>query len=329
MAEARRLYPDFDLTRTWDLPDVPVAEGDESLEAYLKRIGFSDDQLYYTRRMWGNAEGDDISRVSAIVALGEMFDTTAGNRKDFRVMDGYARVPEALAEGIDVRLNTVVESIQWGQEQSPVVVTTRAGETFSAERVLITIPLGVLQKRSIRFTPDLPAEKIDAIDSLIMGPALKLIYRFAEPVLPEGIGALYSAINPPMWWSPSYGHDETDVTVMTAFITGDWARQLHAEGAEAALEHGFQTLQHELGRTLPYPQAAMMVNWIDDPFAFGGYSVAPPGASTARETLAQPIANRLYWAGEATAPNPWASTVHGAYASGRRAAAEILVSLDK
>ncbi len=65
-----------------------------------------------------------------------------------------------------------------------------------------------------------------------MAPALKLIYRFDEPVLPPGIMALYSAINPPMWWSPSFGHD-TDVTVMTAFITGDWARELHAEGEEA------------------------------------------------------------------------------------------------
>ncbi len=326
MAEARRLYPDFDLTRTWDIPRVAVAPGDEPFDAYLKRTGFTDDQLYYVRRSWGNAEGDDISRVSAQGALDEIFDTSAGNRKDFRVMDGYARVPEALAEGVDVRLNTVVESVEWGQQ--PVVVTTRGGETFRADRLLITIPLGVLQKRSIRFTPELPAEKLSAIDSLVMGPALKLIYRFDQPVLPERIGALYSAVNPPMWWSPSFGH-ETDVTVMTAFITGDWARQLHDEGQEAALEHGFNTLQSELGRKLPYPQAAIMVNWIDDPFAFGGYSVAPPGALHAREDLAKPTANRLYWAGEATAPHPWASTVHGAYASGRRAAAEILVSLDK
>jgi monoamine oxidase len=326
MAEARRLYPDFDVTRTWDIPKVPVAPEDEPFDAYLKRIGFSDAQLYYVRRMWGNAEGDDISRVTAIGALQEIFDASNGNHIDFRVIDGYDRVPKFLAEGVDVRLNTTVESIQW--DSAPVVVTTRGGETFRADRVLITVPLGVLQKRSIRFVPELPAEKLNAIDKLVMGPALKLIYRFDQPVLPEGIGALYSAINPPMWWSPSYGHD-TNVTVMTAFITGDWARQLHAEGQEAALEHGFNTLQSELGRKLPYPQAAMWVNWIDDPFAFGGYSVAPPGALSAREDLAQPLEHRLYWAGEATAPHPWASTVHGAYASGRRAAAEILVSLDK
>ena len=254
-----------------------------------------------------------------------MQDTSAGEG-DYRVIDGYARLPFALAEGIDVRLNVIVASIKW--DQSPVVVTTQSGDTFEADRLLVTLPLGVLQKGSVCFIPDLPDAKQEAIQTLIMGPALKLVYRFDEPVLPEGIAALYSAINPPMWWSPSYGH-QTDETVMTAFITGAWARELHAEGEEGALEHGFRTLQTELGRKLPLPQAALMVNWIDDPFAFGGYSVAPPGAEQARSALAQPVADRLYWAGEATAPNPWASTVHGAYASGRRAAAEILVQLDK
>ncbi len=323
MADARRLYPDFDLTRTWDLPPVPVAPGDESLESYLKRVGFTDDQLTYTRRSWGNAEGDDISRVSAIGALEEMREAGEG---DFRILDGYNSLHDALREGIDLRLNTIVQSIQW--DRAPIRVSTDTGEVFTADRVLITLPLGVLQRGNVRFEPELPAAKQQAIHALIMGPALKLIYCFAEPVLPPGMAALYSAINPPMWWSPSVGHD-TDATVMTAFITGNWARALHAEGEEAALEHGFHTLETELGRRLPAPQAATMVNWIDDPFAWGGYSVAPPGASQSRAILAQPIGDRLYWAGEATASNAWASTVHGAYASGRRAAAEILVTLNR
>jgi monoamine oxidase len=327
MADARAHYPDFDLTRSWELPAVPVLEGDESLESYLTRVGFTDNQLYYTRRSWGNAAGDDISRLSAEVSLVEINDESAGSG-DYRIMDGYNRLPDALCEGLDVRLNTVVASIRW--DQSPIVVTTRSGETFSADRVLVTLPLGVLQAGSVRFVPELPAEKQAAIDSLVMGPALKLVYRFAEPVLPPGIGALYSATNPPMWWSPSFGHDnETDSTIMTAFITGDWARELHAQGEEGALEHGFQTLQSELGRELPRPQSAVMVNWIDDPFTLGGYSAAPPGAAKARAALAQSIGERLFWAGEATAPNAWSSTVHGAYASGRRAAAEILVMLDR
>ena len=87
MADARRLYPDFDLTRSWDIPNVPVDPADEPLDQYLKRIGFSDDQIYYVRRSWGNAEGDDISRVSAIGGLQEIVDDSTGKREDFRVLD--------------------------------------------------------------------------------------------------------------------------------------------------------------------------------------------------------------------------------------------------
>lgn len=327
MADARAQFPDFDMTRSWALPDVPVLEGDETLESYLTRVDFTQDQLHYTRRSWGNAAGDDISRLSAAVSLVEMNDDTAGTG-DYRILDGYATLIDALTDGIDIRFNTIVDTIQW--EQSPVVVTTRSGETFSADRVLVTLPLGVLKVGNVHFVPPLPAEKQAAIDALVMGPALKLVYRFPEPVLPPGIGALYSATNPPMWWSPSVGRESMDdSTVITAFITGDWARELHAQGEEGALEQGFQTLQRELGRELPRPQDAVMVNWIDDPFALGGYSVAPPGAAEARATLAQPVEGRLFWAGEATAPNAWSSTVHGAYESGQRAAAEILVMLDR
>lgn len=325
MADACRLYSDFAITRTWALPPVPLADGDESLESYLTRVGFSAEQLHYTRRSWGNAQGDDIAKISALGTVELMRDRSAG-RGDFHIREGYNRIHDYLSDGIDVRLNTVVDAIRW--DQAPVVVTTRSGERFSADCVLVTLPLGVLQKRCVRFMPDLPAEKQIAIDALMMGPALKLIYRFGEPVLPPGFMALYSAANPPMWWSPTFGHD-TDVTVMTAFITGDWARELHAEGEAGALEHGFRTLQDQLGRRLAPPQATMMVNWIDDPFAFGGYSIAPPGAARAHDALAQPIDERLYWAGEATATAAWSATVHGAYASGRRAAAEILSDAGK
>jgi monoamine oxidase len=112
--------------------------------------------------------------------------------------------------------------------------------------------------------------------------------------------------------------------VMTGFATGNWARDLLALGETAALERGLETLQTELQTTL-HPAAMHLANWVDDPFSLGGYSVTPPGAYGAREALAAPTSDRLFWAGEATASKAWSTTVHGAYASGRRAASEVLV----
>jgi len=323
MAEARRLYPDFDMTRSWALPTPPDATEDVSFEAYLRHTGFSDDQLYYTRRSWGNAACEDISRISAQASYDDITDESAGNG-DFRIHEGYNRIHEGLAAGIDIRLESVVAAIAW--QQQPIQVTLIDGTVYEADRVIVTLPLGVLQAERVQFTPALPAWKSDAIQRLIMGPAIKMIYRFDTPVLPEGMMALYSAQNPPMWWSPSAGRQDTQAHTMTAFVTGDWARELLALGEAEALQVGLRTLQAELGREIPAPVDACLVNWVTDPYALGGYSVVPVGGRELRAILAQPIEDRLFWAGEATAFNPWAATVHGAYASGRRAAAEVVAS---
>jgi monoamine oxidase len=159
-----------------------------------------------------------------------------------------------------------------------------------------------------------------------MGPGLKLTYRFDTPIAPPDLAAFYSPRVPPMWWTPAFGRDAVD-QVWTALATGDWARELLAMGEQAALEHGLRVLQTELKRPDCQPADMRMVNWTADPYSLGAYSVTPPGGIDNPAALAAPVAGRLFWAGEATAHVAWTATVHGAYDSGRRAAAEALSNL--
>ncbi len=319
MREARQ-NPAFDITRSWTLPDVPVLPGDEAFGAYLRRIGFSDEQLEYTRRAFANASGDSMEYRSAEAALAEMHDSSVGEN-DFRILDGYDSLINHLAEGLDLRLNTLVKRITWSG--AGVQVETSTG-MFEAENAIITLPLGVLQAGTVLFDPPLPAHKQNAINGLRMGPGIKLVYRFEQSIAPEGIMALYSAGTPPMWWSPSFGH-ETNQVVWTAFCTGDYARELLSLGETGALKRALETLRGELRQPDLQPIDCHLMNWVADPLALGAYSVTPPGGMGARETLAEPI-GRLFWAGEATAPEAGAATVHGAYASGQRAAADVLAA---
>jgi monoamine oxidase len=150
-----------------------------------------------------------------------------------------------------------------------------------------------------------------------------MIYCFGEAIVPDDVMAIYSAQNPPMWWSPSKGRD-VGFQVWTAFATGNWARELLALGEDGALQMGLTTLRAELSQPNLNPSAMKLVNWRDDPFAGGGYSAALPGGSHARGELAKPLADRLFFAGEATAANLHSATVHGAFMSGQRAAREVL-----
>ena len=317
MRQARASEPGLEITRTWELPQV-LAGRYEDLYGYLRRIGFDRRQLRYVERWFANAQGETARFLSAAATLRGLRRSEENGLGDFRLPGGYDRVVQHLAEGLEIRLGAQVEAVEWGEDGT--VVVTHQGDTYGATCLLLTVPLGVLQAGRITFQPELPDEKLMALSGLRMGPAVKLIYSFAEPVAAPEIMAIYSRNNPPMWWSPSFGSAAGE-HVWTAFATGPNAASLLELGKEGALQAGVEALAADLGRTLE-PQAATIVDWPSDQFALGGYSFVLPGHDGVRELLAR-ATPPLFFAGEATAPEHQAATVHGAIESGRRAAAEV------
>jgi len=215
-----------------------------------------------------------------------------------------------------------VETLEWGP--FGVKALTTDGRIFLADQAVIAVPLGVLKAGKIRFVPELPEAKQEALHRLGLTDAVKLFFLFDGPVFPPGIVELYvPGHSPDEWWSSAAGHG-VNFEILTALATGPKARELLALPEEEALQSALQTLRQALGRPDLTPRRARLAHWQDDPYTLGAYSKASVGASQARRILAQPVGNRLFFAGEHTASNAWAATVHGAYASGRRAAQEIL-----
>ena len=66
-----------------------------------------------------------------------------------------------------------------------------------------------------------------------------------------------------------------------------------------------------------------MHDWRRDPFARGAYSYVRVGGEGARENLAAPIGDTLFFAGEATDTEE-SGTVAGALRSGERAAQQLV-----
>ena len=322
MRTARAADPGLEITRSWELPQV-LAGRYEDLHGYLRRIGFDRKQLRYVERWFANAQGESSRFISAAATLRGLRRADENGHGDYRLPGGYDRVMEHLAGGIEVRLGLEVESVEWGADGAQV--TTGGGEVLEAASLLLTVPLGVLQAGDITFRPELPDEKLIALAGMRMGPVIKMIYRFDEAIASPEIMAIYNRNNPPMWWSPSFGSAGSEVHVWSAFVSGANAASLLALGEEGALEAGVRGLAEDLGRRLE-PSAAMLVDWPSDPYAKGGYSFVLPGHDGSRELLAR-AAPPLFFAGEATAPEHQAATVHGALGSGHRAAAEIAAYL--
>ncbi len=216
----------------------------------------------------------------------------------------------------------MVDTLEWGS--FGVKATTTDGRVYLADQAVITLPLGILKAGRVKFIPELPEDKLNAIEHLGVADAVKLFFHFDQCVLPEGIVELYvPGANPDEWWSSARGHG-VEVEILTSLATGDKARELLAMPEEQALQSALETLRQALGCPELTPGKALLAHWQNDPYALGAYSKASVGASQARRILAQPVGNRLFFAGEHTASNAWAATVHGAYASGRRAAREIV-----
>jgi len=118
--------------------------------------------------------GADASEISARWGLAE---GTEGN--DLLVTGGYAALAEHELAGLDARYGWVVGSVVI--RDGAAVVTSVDGQELRADRVVVTVPLGVLKAAAITFDPPLPADKQGAIDALGMGVLDKVWLRWDEP----------------------------------------------------------------------------------------------------------------------------------------------------
>jgi monoamine oxidase len=215
--------------------------------------------------------------------------------------------------------------------------------SLHADRVLITVPVGVLQARptepgGIEFVPALPQEKWNSIKGIEMGKVIRVVLhfrqRFWEQIHPHGeaektladMSFLFSQDEWfPTWWT---GMPET-----IPFITG-WAADRCAAKLEADSMPVVTRALQRLGVLLGVGTAKMerllddahFHNWQSDPYSRGAYSYVKAGSANAPESLGQPVENTLFFAGEASDITGNNGTVHGAIASARLAVAEIISS---
>src|SRR6185295_14785853 len=101
---------------------------------------------------------------------------------DSVLVDGYGGLAASLARDLDVRLGSPVWRIEWDAARPAKVHTER--ETFEADAVIVTVPLGVLQSGDMVFQPELPAAKRAAMSRLGMGNLTKVVLRYDQPFWP-------------------------------------------------------------------------------------------------------------------------------------------------
>jgi monoamine oxidase len=231
-----------------------------------------------------------------------------------------ATLANEVERAVEIRISCPVKSIDWGDDA--VMVGTLDGMLF-AKACLITVSTAVLSSERLKFFPLLPGWKQEAIAQLPLGFAEKIGFEFAaDPFV--GLDMHFALMDWPDGPTAAFNIHPFDRPMATLYSGGALAHDLAQEGPDAMIDHARELLSRLVGASVVNDiRRAKASNWTTNPYIGGAYSVLRPGGGEARATLAQPLDDKLFFAGEATSPDAFA-TAHGAWQSGIDAVTQIM-----
>jgi monoamine oxidase len=263
--------------------------------------------------------GGDIAKLSSKY----FFDDETFNGNDQIITNGYDKITDYLAEGLDIRINKRVSNIDYSNET--LQVTTQQGNIYESDYVLVTVPLGVLKTENIQFSPTLPASKSAAIDNTQMGNVNKFLLVwdtvFWDPNLqyigytPEEKGKFNYFLNVNKF---------ANTNALMTFAFGEYATTTESMSDADVINKIMLHLKSIYGNAIPNPTSMLRTKWGQNENAYGAYSFATNGTTSLDfDTMAASVNNRLFFAGEHTS-REYRGTVHGGYLSGLREAGKIM-----
>ena len=333
---------------------ISRVDHDMSFRAFLEILPNDENIRRAKQAAIGYVEGfhaASIDRIGteALKTLNQASDAVDGDRA-FRVREGYDQLPrwlcaQAAKAGARFHLNTIVSKIGWAPKGCSVTCLSSLGtQSFDCQKVVITVPLKVLQSNSdhegaISFSPSLPEETRSAIQHLAMGSVMRVVLEFADRFweqldLPDTtrqadlthLGFIhYPEVPFPTWWTTN--PDKS--AMLVGWSGGPSAEQLPATQPEIEIL-AIESVARMFGTTVEFVRERLIRfgwhDWRGDPFSRGGYCYVPVESGEAQASLSKPVGNTLFFAGEATSIGH-IGTVHGALQSGLRVSKQVVESL--
>ncbi|MFL5606971.1 MAG: flavin monoamine oxidase family protein, partial [Gemmatimonadaceae bacterium] len=258
-----------------------------------------------------------------------------------RLLDGYDAIPSWLASPVrrSVRLGQTVSAIEWSRGRALVRAKGEDGviTTLSATSVIVTFPISLLHadargRGAIQFSPEistvrevasrLAMGRVQRIGVLLDRPLVELLGERRHAQLARAAFVQSHGVDVPVWWT-SY---PLRTGLLVGWAGGPAAIALSADPSRLAAR-ALRSLTDVFGVTSRFIERHLVRtfvhDWTHDPFARGAYSYPLVGGSDAAKTLARPVDGTLFFAGEATDAEGRNGTVHGAIASGQRAAGQV------
>jgi len=318
------------LDEPWNAPGARRLDG-QTFETWIRRNLRTETARTYFRIVSEAVLATEASDVSALHALfyahsgtdlEGLISVDRGAQAD-RVVGGTIRVAEELAAGLGdaVRLGQPVAVV--AQDDRGVRVTTRAGDSFAAERAIVTLP-PTLAGRLV-YDPPLPAWRDQLTQRLPAGSVIKLHAVYDEPFWrAEGLTGQAASDEGPVKITFDNSPPSGRPGVLLGFIEGDearvWGRRPAGERRQAALD----CFARYFGPRAASPLEYLERDWTAEEFTRGCYGAHfTPGVWTGYGPALRAPVGRIHWAG-AECSAVWNGYMEGAVRSGEQVAGEVL-----
>jgi monoamine oxidase len=288
---------------------------DRSVADVTDRDGEWTSVLDYYSALNTSSDSDEVS-IGDVVSYED-------THENWPVVDGYGQLVERWGSDVPVSLNSEVRAIHWGDKE--VRLDTARGEV-RAKRVIITVSTGILASGVLRFFPELPQSKQSAIAALPLGNynhvRFWINHRLFPADVPERVLVEVDNNSPILLNLRPHGFD-----CVIGLVAGRYADWLERSGPVASAAVVKEALSNVFGHDIVrHIRGDQQSAWRGNPFVRGAYSSAVPGAFHQRAVLAETIADRLFFAGEATSLDHFC-TCHGAMMSGELAVGKVLEAI--
>ncbi len=299
-----------------------------SIKSYLQKKEELEDEAIAILENWLSAEyGDSLENMS-LPAFARAGRAWQAGQKNYTLSEKTLKeVLETIFAPILplIQYQKIVQEIDYTNKK--ISIKTTENEIFESEKVVLSVPISILQKNKISFKPDLPIRRKTAIQSLKIAPIIKVILKFSQNFWGNELSGFYTGYPNIINFYPS-GKTEKD-KVLTTFLSGEQAYHFQKleknkknEGVNFLLEMLCDTFNNRIPNFSF--EKSHLIDWSEVPYIEGGYSIPTQKAYFWRKKLALPLRNKIFWAGEATSARHPAS-VNGALETGFRAAKQIWI----
>jgi monoamine oxidase len=315
----------------WQAPQASDWDG-QTFETWLKDNNLSPEARELIElgiQSIFSAEPRDLSLLFVIfyiaTAAGDfnLLINTAGGAQERRIVGGSQRISLEMAKdlGSSVQLDQPVRVIR--RIKGGGVEVKTAAETWSAKRVIVTLPPALVG--SIRFRPDLPAQRAQLNQRVPMGTVIKCMAVYDEPFWrKQGKSGNATSNTGPVKLTYDNSPPDGSPGVLLGFIEGQEARDFATSSQTERRAAVLESLARYYGPEAKNAKGYLDKSWAKDRWSRGCYvGFTPPGVLLGyRETIRASV-GPIHWAGTETA-SQWAGYMDGAVQSGQRAADEVL-----